>query len=83
MIGAEETSNETTERQLGEKLLGVIRDGYGAQAEQDTVKVAHRPKHPACHCQAVVLPAVWAGISSNSHLSLAPVAEIRDLRKQL
>ncbi len=83
MIGAEETSNKTTERQLGERLLGVRRDGYGAQAEQDTVEVAHRPKHPACHCQAVVLPAVWAGISSNSHLSLAPLAEIRDLRKQL
>ena len=47
------------------------------------LKVAHRPEHPACNCKPVVLPAVWAGISSNSHLSLAPVAEIRDLRKQL
>lgn len=46
-------------------------------------KVAHRPEHLACHCEPVVLPAVWAGISSNSHLSLAPVAEIIDLRKQL
>ena len=47
------------------------------------MKKAHQPNHPACNCSPVVLPVVWAGISSNSHLSLAPIAEIKELRKQL
>ena len=47
------------------------------------LKVAHRPKHLIYHCKPLIFPTVWAGISSNSHLSLAPVAEIRELRKQL
>ena len=67
------TKRDTRERYL--KRCHQLADFY--------LKRDHQLKHKGCNCSPVVLPVVWAGINSNAHLSLAPIAEIRDLRKQL